>query len=88
MAVNTVTEWRKFSQHMEEYIRERTGGKYGIENPEGFDLISIIRCPVEGSRFDSYSALILIFQHTSSRKEKGDLEKNLQPPSVFLKLWT
>jgi len=63
-------------------------GKYGIENPEGFDLISITSCPVEGSRFDFYSALILIFQHTSSRKEKGDEEKNLQPPSVFLKLWT
>ena len=38
MAVNRVAEWKKFSQHMEEYIRERTGGKYGIENSEGFDL--------------------------------------------------
>ena len=49
MAVNRVAEWKKFSQHMEEYIRERTGGKYGIENSEGFDLMSITRCPVEGS---------------------------------------
>jgi len=50
MAVNRVAEWKKFSQHMEEYIRERTGRKYGIENSEGFDLMSITRCPVEGSR--------------------------------------
>jgi len=49
MAVNRVAEWKKFSQHMEEYIRERTGRKYGIDNSEGFDLMSIARCPVEGS---------------------------------------
>ena len=49
MAVNRVAEWKKFSQHMEEYIPDRTGGKYGIENSEGFDLMSTTRCPVEGS---------------------------------------
>ena len=73
MSVDRVVNWKKFSQHMEEYIRDRTVKKYRIENSEGFDLMSITRCPIicpgVKSTFDSYSALILIFQHTSSRKE-------------------
>ena len=33
--------WKKFSQHMEEYIQERTVEKYGIDNSGGFDQMSI-----------------------------------------------
>jgi len=32
MAVNRVENWKKFSQHVEEYTQERTVDKYGIEN--------------------------------------------------------
>ena len=41
MAVNRVENWKKSSQHVEEYTQERTVDKYGIENSGGFDLMSI-----------------------------------------------
>ena len=48
MPVDRVTNWKKFSKHMEEYIRERTVEKYGIENPGSgaVDLMSITRNPL------------------------------------------
>ena len=50
MSIDRVENWKKFSQHMEEYIRERTVEKYGIEekdsNEGGFDLMSITRKPI------------------------------------------
>ena len=50
MNIDRVENWKKFSQHMEEYIRERTVKKYGIEDtgPDegGFDLMSITRKPI------------------------------------------
>ena len=49
MAEDRVENWQKFAKHMEEYIRDRTVGKYGIENSDesgGFDLMSITRKPL------------------------------------------
>ena len=48
MDIDRVANWQKFSKHMEEYIRERTVEKYGIEDSEksGFDLMSITRRPI------------------------------------------
>jgi len=40
MAVDRVGNWKRFSQHMEEYIRDHSVEKYGIENSSGFDLMS------------------------------------------------
>ena len=39
MDVDRVANWKKFSQHMEEYIRDCTVEKYGIENSGRFDLM-------------------------------------------------
>ncbi len=44
-SVDRVAEWRIFSEHMEEYIRERTVEKYSI-NSSTFDLMSIITNPM------------------------------------------
>ena len=43
MGVDRVEDWRKFSKHMENYIREKTIEKYGIDNSDSgvFDLMSI-----------------------------------------------
>ena len=43
MAEDRVANWQKFSKHMEEYIRDQTITKYGIENSGGFDLMSITK---------------------------------------------
>jgi len=47
MPVDRVANWQRFSEHMEEYIREQTLEKYGIENPGsdsgGLDLMSITK---------------------------------------------
>jgi hypothetical protein len=44
MGVDRVQEWKRFSEHMGEYIREQTVPKYGMRNSvEGgeFDLMTI-----------------------------------------------
>jgi len=41
-----VANWKKFSQHVEEYTQERTVERYGIENSAGFGLMSITRSPL------------------------------------------
>ena len=41
MYVDRVEEWKKFSKHMESYIRERTVDKYKMDDPAGVDLISM-----------------------------------------------
>jgi phage pi2 protein 07 len=46
MDVDRVENWRRFSEHMEEYIRERTVKKYEIDTTGGFDLMSITRSPI------------------------------------------
>ena len=46
MPVNRVDDWKKFSRHMEEYIREETIDKYASDDQEGTDLMSIIQNPM------------------------------------------
>ena len=46
MENDRVENWKKFAGHMEGYIRDKTVGKYGIEESNGFDLISITRNPL------------------------------------------
>ena len=48
MEIDRVENWRKFSEHMENYIQDNTIEKYGIDNPDsgGFDLMSITRSPL------------------------------------------
>lgn len=46
MDVERVENWKRFLEHMEEYIRERAVKKYEIESQEGFGLMSITRSPV------------------------------------------
>jgi hypothetical protein len=38
---NRVENWTRFSEHMEEYIRERTVKKYSVTGPHRCDLISM-----------------------------------------------
>lgn len=48
MEIDRVENWRKFSEHMENYIRDQTIEKYGINNSDSgvFDLMSITRSPL------------------------------------------
>jgi hypothetical protein len=46
MDVDRVENWKRFSEHMENYIRERTVKKYEVDTTAGFDLMSITRSPI------------------------------------------
>jgi hypothetical protein len=46
MDIDRVENWKRFSEHMENYIRERTIKKYEIDTTGGFDLMSITRSPI------------------------------------------
>ena len=41
MTNNRVENWKRFSQHMEEYIQTWTVEKYTVEGSEGCDLMTI-----------------------------------------------
>ncbi|MFC1556012.1 hypothetical protein ACFL67_02910 [candidate division KSB1 bacterium] len=44
--VDRVEEWQAFSEHMEEYIRERTVQKYSMNSGLGVDLMSFTELSV------------------------------------------
>jgi len=44
--IDRVENWKRFSGHMEEYIRERTIKKYEVDTTGGFDLMSITSSPI------------------------------------------
>ena len=46
--MDRVENWKRFSEHMEKYIREQTIEKYGIQGSDssGFDLMSITQNPL------------------------------------------
>ena len=48
MNIDRVADWQEFSKHMEEYIRDQTVQKYGIDKSEqnGFDLMAITQSPI------------------------------------------
>lgn len=43
MSTCRVENWKKFSEHMEEYIQSWTVEKYNVEESQGCDLMSIIK---------------------------------------------
>ena len=46
MTSDRVENWKRFSQHMEKYIKERTVEKYEIDTTGGFDLMAITNSPI------------------------------------------
>ena len=47
MTIDRVEDWKRFSQAMEEYIRDDTVEKYGIDNSvSGLDLMAITHSPL------------------------------------------
>ncbi len=72
MNEDRVANWQKFSQHMEEYIREKTVAKYGIENSSGgFDLMSITRNPL----ICVWNILRYSLRIWNGNQKENDLEK-------------
>ena len=45
MAIDRVDEWKKFSRHMEKYIKDQTVEKYGLDRADSkiLDLMEITR---------------------------------------------
>jgi hypothetical protein len=73
MAVDRVEEWKRFSKHMENYIREQTVQKYGMGNSvEGstFDLMTITRPEVCVWNILRYS-----LRNWNGKGKEWDLEK-------------
>jgi hypothetical protein len=48
MTIDRVEEWKKFSRHMEKYIKEQTVEKYGLDKADskGLDLMEITKSPL------------------------------------------
>lgn len=69
-----VENWRRFSEHMEKYIAEKTVEKYGFENSEpdstAFDLMSITKPIVCVWNILKYSLRIW-----NGKVKENDLEK-------------
>ena len=75
MPVDRVENWRRFSEHMEEYIRDRTVEKYGFgdagEGEKGaFDLMSITKPTVCVWNILRYS-----LRNWNGKGKERDLEK-------------
>ena len=70
MPVDRVGNWRKFSEHMEEYIREQTIEKYTIERADGLDLMSISRPIICVWNILRYAVRIW-----NNRMKENDIEK-------------
>jgi hypothetical protein len=73
MGVDRVQEWKRFSEHMEEYIREQTVPKYGMGNPvEGgeFDLMTI-----SNPEICTWNILRYSLRNWNGKGKEHDLEK-------------
>ena len=71
MPVDRVENWKKFSQHMEEYIRERTVNKYKAEDQGGLDLMSVTHEP----RICVWNVLKYALRIWNKGMKEHDLEK-------------
>ncbi len=71
MHIDRVENWRRFSQHMENHILQRTVQKYGIVNSGGFDLISITQDP----RICTWNVLKYALRQWNGNGKDHDLEK-------------
>jgi hypothetical protein len=70
-----VENWKKFAEHMEAYIKDRTVEKYGVKNSggeaAGFDLMSIIKDP----RTCIFSILKYSLRIWNGKQKPHDVEK-------------
>jgi len=66
-----VENWRKFSEHMEKYIQEKTVEKYKMdETDDGFDLMSISKPEIFIWNILRYALRIW-----NGKKKEHDMEK-------------
>jgi hypothetical protein len=71
MENDRVENWKKFADHMEDYIRDKTVEKYGVEKSNGFDLMSITR----DSRVCIWNILRYSIRIWNEKQKEHDLEK-------------
>ena len=71
--MDRVENWKKFSEHMEKYIRDQTIEKYGIQDSDlgGFDLMSITKSPL----ICTWHVLKYSLRIWNGKMKKHDLEK-------------
>lgn len=74
MSVDRVGNWKKFSEHMEEYIQSWTVEKYTAENSKGCDLMSIIKDP----RICYFNILKYALRPWNGHAKDHDLQKICQ----------
>lgn len=67
-----IENWRKFSKHMEEYIRDRTVKKYEVKDSKGFDLATITATRPE---IFIWNILRYALRMWNGRKKPHDIEK-------------
>jgi hypothetical protein len=74
MPIDRVENWKKFSEHMEEYIREKTIQKYGfgksLKEGTTFDLMSVTKTSVCVWNILRYS-----LRNWNGKGKENDLEK-------------
>ena len=71
--MDRVENWKRFSEHMEKYIRDQTVEKYGIQDSDsgGFDLMSITRNPL----IPAWLILKYSLRIWNGKMKQHDLEK-------------
>lgn len=70
MEVNRLENWKEFSAHMEQYIKERVEGKYGASDTPGVDLMAFT-----DERECLYSILKYAIRLWNGRGKEHDLKK-------------
>lgn len=71
MKNNRIENWRKFSEHMEKYIQEKTVEKYKMdESGDGFDLMSISKPEI-----CVWNILRYALRMWNGKKKERDMEK-------------
>ena len=72
MDIDRVEEWKKIAQHMENYIKEQTLAKYGVENSgNSVDLMAITQDP----RICVWNVLRYSLRMWNGKMKQHDLEK-------------
>ena len=72
MEIDRVENWKKFADHMENYIKEQTLAKYGVENSgNGVDLMAITQDP----RICVWNILRYSLRMWNGKMKEHDLEK-------------
>ena len=72
MDIDRVEEWKKFAEHMENYIKEQTLAKYGVENSgNSVDLMAITNDP----KVCVWNILRYSLRMWNGKMKEHDLEK-------------